>query len=194
MPGDVCNMSENNGKEAIIECVCRIYRVQMPGGMIADVESTKPLSVQMTHELLEEDKEIDEFFAHHKITGMRHMITSQETHVKETRAKEGKATEKLIFDQGGLTPRQRINYLLKMKGEFTREDYQKHMLDVHRIKIPKFMAHDDIRKTLSIKRLERVSGKPGRVQWYKVVDPVEMDEQLYKTVVKDHKLHMGIVQ
>jgi len=189
MPRDVYNMSNSNENETIIECICRIYRVKMPGGMIAEVESTKPISLQMTHELLEEDKEIDSFFAHHKITGIRHMVTSQETKVKES-----EVAEKIIFDQGMLSPRQRLNSLLKMKGEFTREDYQKYMFDIHRVKIEKFMAYDDLRSALVAKRLVKAEEKSGRMQRYKVVDPVDIDEQLYKTIIKEHKAHIEMAQ
>jgi hypothetical protein len=182
-------MSNNNENETIIECICRIYRVKMPGGMIAEVESNKPLSIQMTHELLEEDKEIDSFFAHHRITGMRHVIASQEQQVKERRAEE-----KILFNQGRLSPRQRLNSLLKMKGEFTRKDYQQYMLDVNRVKIEKFMAYDDLREAIKAKRLVKIEEKSGDVHKYKVVDPVEIDEQLYKTLIKEHKTHMATVQ
>lgn len=189
MSRDVYNMSKNNENEIIIECVCRVYRVKMPGGLIAEVESTKPLSIQMTHELLEEDKEIDSFFAHHKITGMRHIVASQETQVKES-----KIAEKNLFNQGRLSPRQRINSLLKMKGEFTRNDYQKYMLDVNRVKIEKFMAYDDLRDAIRLKRLVKIEEKSGRVHKYKVIDPVDVDEQLYKTMINEHKVHMAITQ
>lgn len=190
MPRDVYNMKENNEKEAIIECVCRIYRVKMPGGMVVDVEATKPLSVQMTHELLEEDNDIDSFFAHHKITGLRHMVVSPVDKVKEN-----KIVDKRTFGQVGFSPRQRLNNLLKMKGEFTREDYQKYMLDIHIVKIEKFMAYDDLRAALRAKRVEKVEKKSGRLQKYKVLDPVEIDENLYREIIiKDHKIHAGIVQ
>lgn len=186
---DVYSMKENNGQETIIECVCRRYRVKMPGGIITEVESTKPLSVQMTHELLEEDNEIDSFFSHYKITSVRHVTTPLD--IKD---KNEDIIDKQIFNQRALTPRQRLNVLLKMKGEFTREDYQKYMFDMHRLKVQKFMAYDDLRDAIKSKRLVKVEGKSGRMQMYKVVDPVDIDEQLYKTIIRDHKVHMGIVQ
>ncbi len=189
MPRDVYNMNKDIENETIIECVCRIYRVKMPGGMVAEVESTKPLSLQMTHELLEEDEEIDSFFAHHKITGIRHIIASQEEQVKES-----KTAEKIIFKQGSMSPRQRLNSLLKMKGEFTRKDYQKYMLDVNRIKIEKFMAYNDLKDAIRIKRLIKIEEKIGRVHKYKVTDPIDIDEQLYKTIINDHKAHIAVTQ
>ena len=192
MSRDVYNMKNNNEKETIIECVCRTYRIKTPGGLIAEVESTKPLSIQLTHELLEEDNEIDSFFDNHRIIGMRHMVASHET--QETQVKERKIAEKIIYDQGSMTPRQRLNNLLKMKGEFTRKDYQNYMLDVNRVKIEKYMAYHDIRDAISAKRLVVAEGKSGRSQKYKVTDPIEIDEKLYKTIINEHKVHIGIVQ
>jgi hypothetical protein len=183
-------MNSNKEKDAVIECVCRRYRVQMPNGMVTEVESTKPLSVQMNHELLEEDNEIDSFFAHHKIMSLRHIVSQNDKQVQER-----KMTDKILFDKGSLSPRQRLNHLLKMKGEFTREDYQKYMLDVNRVKIEKFMAYDDLRDAIRIKRLEKIPERSGRLQKYKVLDPVEIDENLYREIIiEEHKNHMGIVQ
>ena len=42
----------------IVECICRRYRVQTPGGMVVEVESDKPLSTQLNAKLLEEEPEI----------------------------------------------------------------------------------------------------------------------------------------
>jgi hypothetical protein len=57
------------------------------------------------------------------------------------------------------------------------------------------MAYDDLREAIKAKRLVRVEEKKsGRLQMYKVVDPAEIDEQLYKTIINDHKVHMEIVQ
>jgi hypothetical protein len=183
-------MKENNEKEAIIECVCRRYRVQMPGGMVTEVESTKPLTVQMNHELLEEDNEINSFFAHHKIMSIRHMVTSPTKQVQER-----KTTHGLVLGKDTFSPRQRLNHLLKMKGEFTRHDYQKYMLDTHRVKIATYMAYDDLRSAMRAKRLEKIEPKSGRLQKYKILDPVEIDENLYRSIIiKDHRVHMGIVQ
>jgi hypothetical protein len=183
-------MKENNGQETIIECICRRYRIKMPGGIVTEVESIKPLSVQMTHELLEEDNEIDSFFSNYKITSLRHVVTPIESY-----SKNEDIIDKQIFTQRTLTPRQRLNVVLEMKGEFTREDYQKYMLDMHRLKIQKFMAYDDLREAIKAKRLVRVEEKKsGRMQMYKVVDHAEIDEQLYKTIINDHKVHMEIVQ
>jgi hypothetical protein len=182
-------MKNNNENETIIECIRRIYRIKMPGGMIAEVESTKPLSIQLTHELLEEDKEIDLFFSNHKIIGIRHIVASQETNVKERNNEE-----KIIYNHGGLTPRQRLNTLLKMRGEFTREDYQRHMSDINRVKIKNYMAYHDLRDAINSKRLVIVEEKSGRLQKYKVVDPSDIDEQLYKTIINEHKVRVGITQ
>ena len=182
-------MNKNDEKEVIIECVCRRYRVQMPGGIVSEVESTKPLSIQMTHELLEEDNEIDAFFSHHKIMSLRHVITPIEKTVKND-----EIVKKRIFNKGALSPMQRINSLLKMKGEFTRAEYQKYMFNMHRVNIARYMAYDDLRDAIKAKRLIKVEEKTGRLQRYKVVDPIEIDEQLYKTIIKEHKTHMEIVQ
>lgn len=189
MQRDVYNMNDNREKETVIECVGRRYRVNMPGGIVTEVESTKPLSRQMNRDLLEEDNEIGSFFSNYKITSVRHVVTPMKNDVKHE-----EIVNKHVSDKKMLTPRQRINALLKMSGEFTRDDYQKYMLDAHGVKIAKFMAYDDIRDAIKVKRLILTGEKSGRAKTYKVVDAVEVDEQLYKTIIKEHKAHMEMVQ
>jgi len=179
-------MSEN---ENTIECVCRKYRVQTRGGLIVDVESTKPLSGQITQELLEEDTEIDSFFTNHRIVGIRQMVATPSKFPKEDNIESKFAPKK-----GKFTPRQRLNHLLKMRGEFTRNDYQKYMLDTYGVKIEKFMAHDDLRGAIASKRIEITGGKVGRARKYRVVDQTDIDETLYKTLINDHKVRMGVLQ
>lgn len=178
-------MSEN---ENTIECFCRKYRVQTPGGLIVEVESTKALSGQITHKLLEEDTEIDSFFSNHKIVGLRQLVTTP------AKYQEDKFVSRLAPKKGRFTPRQRLNHLLKMKGEFTREDYQKYMLEMYGVKIEKFMAYDDIRSALASKRLEVMEGKSGRQSKYRITDPNDVDENLYKSMIKDQKIQMGVIQ
>lgn len=182
-------MSEN---ENTIECICRKYRVQSRGGLIVEVESTKPLSGQITQELLEEDNEIDSFFANHRIVGVRQAVVTPSKYKKEE--EEDKIASKFAPKKGKFTPRQRLNHVLKMKGEFTRDNYQRHMFDTYGVKIEKFMAYDDIRDAMASKRLEITGGKVGRARTYRVVDPTDVDETLYKTLMKDHKVRMGILQ
>lgn len=177
-----------NGNENIIECIGRKYRVQTRGGMIVEVESTKPLSSKLTHELLQEDNDINSFFSEHKIMSIRQMVTPTKN-IQEKEI-ESKRTPK----RGKFSPRQRLNNLLKMKGVFTREDYQKHMLEIYGVKIEKFMAYDDIRDAIVAKRLEITEGKIGRARKYRVLDPTDIDENLYKTLMKDVKIQMGVIQ
>ena len=175
-------MKENENE---IECIERKYRVKMPGGLIVEVESTKPLSVQMTHELLEEDNEIDSFFTHHKIMNMRQVVASpiKDTHGTIIGGKVG--PKKGIF-----TPMQRLNNMLKMTGEFTRKDYQKHMLDMYNVNVPRHMSHDDINRAIKSKRIELIAGKMGSPGKYRVVDPVDIDENLYKSLLAGRKIQM----
>ena len=179
-------MEEN---ENIIECICRKYRIQNRGGLIVEVESTKPLSGKITSELLEEDAEINSFFKDHRIVGIRHVVVTPSKYQKE----EAKIEQKLSPKKGRFTPMQRLNHVLKMKGEFTRDNYQKHMLEIYGVKIGKYMAYDDIRDALASKRLEITGGKIGRERTYRVVDPTDVDETLYKTLLKDQKIQMGIL-
>lgn len=94
----------------IIECVGRRYRVQTPGGTIIEVESDKPLSTQMNAKLLEEDSEINEFFKHHKVLGTRQLVRTNIGQQKTT-----DIGQIIISKDGTLSPRQRLNALLKMK-------------------------------------------------------------------------------
>lgn len=178
---------EENGN--IIECICRKYRVQARGGLTVEVESTKPLSGKITSELLEEDAGINSFFKDHRIVGIRQAVVTPHKYQKE----EAKIEQKLAPKKGKFTPRQRINHVLKMKGEFTRDNYQKHMLDMYGVKIGKYMAYDDIRDALDSKRLEITGGKVGRERTYRVVDPTDVDETLYKTLLNDRKIQIGIL-
>jgi hypothetical protein len=187
VPRGVCEMNGNeNGN--IIECICRKYRVQTRNGMIVEVESTKPLSEQTTQKLLHEDDDIDLFFSTHNIMAIRHMVMTPINNNQEKKI-EGKLTPK----NGRFTPRQRLNHILKMTGEFTRNDYQKHMLDKYGVIIPKFMAHTDIKGAIVAKRLEIVEGKVGRERKYRVIDPTDVDNTLYKTISNDRKIQMGVL-
>ena len=48
------------------------------------------------------------------------------------------------------------------------------------------MAYHDLRDAIKSKRLVVVEAKSGRSQKYKVVDPAEIDEQLYKTIINEN--------
>lgn len=180
-------MKENeNGNE--IECISRRYRVRSPGGMVVDIESSKPLSGQLNDKLLAEDSEIGSFFSNHKVMNIRQVVT-----MPTKNPQERKIESKLSPKNGIFTPRQRFNNLLKMKGEFNRKDYQKYMSDVYGVAINKYMAWDDIRSAIVAKRLEIIEGKVGRARTYRVVDPTDVDDTLYKTLINDRKLKVGIM-
>lgn len=187
MSRGVCNMSES---ENTIECISRKYRVHNRGGLIVEVESTKPLSGKITKELLEEDTEIDTFFSNHRIVGVRQAVVTPSKYQKE----EVNIEKKLSPKGGRFTPIQRLNQLLKMKGEFSRQDYQKYISDMYGVKLGRYMAYDDLRSALDSKRLEVTGVKIGRERTYRVVDPTNVDETLYKTLMKDRKVQMGILQ
>ena len=177
-----------NVNENTIECISRKYRVKTKGGMIVEVESTKSLSGKMTNELLKEDDEINSFFSNNKIMSIRQLVT---TNTKNSQEKL--IQDKLVPKKGRFTPRQRLNNLLKMTGEFTRKDYQKYMFDMYGVTIAKFMAYDDIKEGLLAKRLEITEETAGRSKKYRVLDPTDVDENLYKTMMKDHKIQMGVI-
>lgn len=172
-----------------IECICRKYRVQAKGGMIVEVESTKPLSKKLTNELLQEDDDINLFFSNHKIINVGQMATKPTENLQEIKVESKLTSDKIIF-----TPMQRLNSMLKMKGEFTRDDYQKHMFEKYRVIVEKFKAHYDIRDALSYNRLEIAEGKDGRAKKYRVLDPTEIDEDTYKSLMRDHRMQLKIVQ
>ena len=180
-------MSDN---ENTIECICRRYRVQTPGGMVVEVESIKPLSGQMNHELLEEDCEINSFFSNHKIVSSIRQIVATSSNVK----KADKVISRPSSQQGRFTPRQRLNNILKMVGEFTRNDYRKYMLDTYGVKIERHTSHKDFQQALAIHRIEVVKERPGRQATYRVIDPADIDTTLYNTMINDHKIKMGIMR
>lgn len=169
----------------IVECICRRYRVQTPGGVIIEVESDKPISTQLNAKLLEEDLEINQFFKHHKILGTRQIVRTigpQKTEIHP----------RIIKSDGTLSPRQRLNMLLKMKGEFTRQDYIKFLFEDCKYKLNKWTSHNDIKDALHMHKIEIVEerkGKDGRK--YRVVDPTEIEESLYQKLLQDRKLHIS---
>ncbi len=184
----VCVNMDKKDNGNIIECIYRRYRVHTPDGMIIEVESTKHLSEQINRELLEEDGEIDTFFSNHKIMNMSRIVsTPSKIH------QERDIANKLIPKKGKFSPVQRFNNLLKMKGEFTRDDYRKHMSDIYGVDIGKYMAYEDIGNAIASKRLEIV-GRKDRLRLYKVVDPTSIDDNLYKSLLRDRKIHISTMQ
>lgn len=171
-----------------IECIYRRYRVQTPEGMITDIESDKPLSTQLNAKLLEEEPEIDEFFKHRKILAVRQLVRPSPNQIKTTDL----GAPKILTKDGNLNPRQRLNHLLKIKGEFTRQDYIKCMFDDLKYKINIGISHKDIQEALEMGKIEIVKereGKKGRI--YRVINHEELDEPIYKKLLQDRKLQMA---
>lgn len=175
-------METKNGN--IIQCVCRRYRIQNKEGLITDVESYKPLGPQITAKLLEEDSEIDEFFTTHKILGTRYMVRSPQS-------KTTLIEPKILAENGPLTPHQRLNQILKMKGEFTRKDYVKFLTDNFQCKINKWTSHSDMRNALTLNKIQIVEVKKGRENIYRVSETEEIEESLYKKLLQDRKVHIS---
>lgn len=174
--------------ENMIECICRRYRVQTPGGMIVEVESDKPLSTQLNAKLLEEEPEIDEFFKYHKILEMRQLVR---TNISQQKT-EG---PRMIGKGGTLSPRQRINQLLKMKGEFARQDYISSLFTNFHYKLNKWTSHSDIKNALRLKKIEIMSERKGHnSRLYKVIDEEEVEESLYQKLLQDRKLHISVLE
>lgn len=169
----------------IVECIYRRYRVQTPGGMIIEVESDKPLSTQLNAKLLEEEPEIDEFFKHHKIFGVRQVIKSNIPKTNDF------AEPRIIAKDGTLSPRQRLNQLLTMKGEFTRQDYVDFLFDNFRYKLNKWTSHSDIRDAVHLNKIEIVRDKKGRSRSYRIIDVAEVEEPIYKKLLQDRKLQIS---
>lgn len=170
----------------IVECICRRYRVQTPGGAVIEVESYKPISTQLNAQLLEEDTEINEFFKHHKILGTRQMVKTAGPQ------KTDSVSPRIISKDGTLNPRQRLNQLLKMKGEFTRLDYIKFLFDSCQYKLNKWTSHNDINDALHLNKIELIGDKKGRNgRKYRVVDSTEIEESLYQKLLQDRKLHIS---
>jgi hypothetical protein len=171
----------------IVECICRRYRVQTPGGMVVEVESDKSLSTQLNAKLLEEEPEINEFFKYHKILGIRQIIRNN---------KNKRTTDfiepKIIAKDGTLSPRQRLNQLLKMTGEFTRQDYIDSLFTNFRYKLNKWTSHNDIKYALHLNKIEIVLERKGHnSRLYKVIDTEEVEESLYNKLLQDRKLHIS---
>lgn len=174
--------------ENMIECICRKYRVQTPGGMIIEVESDKPLSTQLNAMLLEEESEINEFFKHRRILGMRQIVRPPPNQQKTTDLGE----PKILTKNGTLNPRQRLNQILKMKGEFTRQDYIKFLFDNFKYKLNKWTSHNDIQDALHVNKIQIVENRKGRLgRKYRVIDTEEIEESLYQKLLQDRKLQIS---
>lgn len=172
----------------MIECICRRYRVQTSGGMVVEVESDKHISTQLNAKLLEEEPEINEFFKYHKILGMRQIVRSNINQQKTTDLAE----PRIIAKDGTLSPRQRLNQLLKMKGEFTRQDYIDSLFDNFKYKLNKWTSHNDIKDAVHLNKIEVISGRKGQTgRLYRVTDAVEVEEPIYKKLLQDRKLHIS---
>jgi len=173
----------------MVVCTYRRYRVQTPGGMIVEVESDKPLSTQLNAKLLEEEPEIDEFFKHHKILGARQIVRSN---IGQNKDIAGVAEPRIIANDGNLTPRQRLNQLLKMNGEFTRQDYINSLFTNFRYKLNKWTSHNDIKDALQLNKIQIISERKGkRSRLYKVIDTTEVEESLYSKLLQDRKLQIS---
>lgn len=171
-------------KDGKIECVLRKYHIHIPGGSVLEVESTKPISEEETKRLLEEDNGISSFFKHYKITGYLHPMPSPKKVHQERESRPDPANP--------LTPRQRVNLILEMKGEFTRDDYVEHMKGLG-YDMTKWMAHIDFNNAIELKRLE-LADNTKRAFIYKVIDPAPVDESLFKQLLKDRRLQVGTIQ
>ncbi len=171
--------------ENVIECIARIWRIQTPGGIIVEIESDKPLSSQMNAKLLEEEEDINEFFKQRKILRMRQVI-------RPLPGQQPKEESPRLSKEGTLTPRQRINQLLKMKGEFTRQDYIDYLFENFKYKLNKWISHRDIKDAVNLHKIEIIAqrkGKTGRL--YKVIDTEEIEESLYQKLLQDRKLSIN---
>jgi hypothetical protein len=173
----------------IVECIYRKYRVQTPGGMIIEVESDKPLSTQLNAKLLEEEPEIDEFFKYHNILGTRQIIKSN-INPQKTR---DIAEPRIISRNGTLSPRQRLNQLVKMKGEFTRQDYIDSLFTNFKYKLNKWTSHNDIKDALRLNKIQTITERKGQQRYrvYKVVDDIEVEESIYEKLLQDRKQHIS---
>lgn len=173
--------------ENIVECICRRYRVQTAGGMIVEVESDKPLSTQLNAKLLTEDSEIDQFFKHHKILATRQLVRTT-----PNQQKTAEISPKIKSTDGSLSPRQRLNELLKMKGDFTRSDYMRHMFDSFHYKVNKWTSHNDMQDALHLNKIQIVEERRGHIgRKYRVVDTEEIEESLYVKLLQDRKMHIS---
>lgn len=175
--------------ENIVECTCRMYRVQTPGGLIVEVESKTPLSNGLHQKLLEEDIEINNFFKSHTILGVRRIIRPPPGQQRTT------DVPKIFSKDGNLSPRQRLNQILQMKGEFTRQDYIKYLQEEFQFKINKWTSHNDIQDALKLNKIQIAQdrkGKSGRK--YRVVDIEEVGDSLYKKLLEDRKLKMSTLE
>lgn len=171
-------------KDGKIECVLRKYHIHIPGGSILEVESTKPISEEETKRLLEEDDGISNFFRHYKITGYLHPVNSLRRARQDNEPRPDPAKP--------LTPRQRVNLLLEMKGEFTRNEYIEHMKGIG-YDMTKWMAHVDFNNAVNLKRLEIVDDTRRAIK-YRVIDPIQVDEPLFKQLLKDRRVQIGVIQ
>lgn len=146
-----------------IVCVLRRYHVRFDGGATIVIESDKELSAEETKLLLEQDREVGDFFKHCRITNVLHPVNMKKfEHIKRVDNKPniepGKGGERVLKVE------KRIKHLLNMQGEFTSLDYIK-SLAKDGCKISVTQANYDINKVID--KLEK-KGTNGRLTLYRV--------------------------
>lgn len=204
----------------IIECVKRTYRVKIPGKGSVIVESRNVLSAETTKALLNDDLEINRFFNGNCTivdisTDQSNLLPTEERPVKqsvsgihakqsigipllspeEIMAKEHiKKTNNTSDDMIVSTPINRLNQMIKIKGEFTAAQYKK-LLENVKCDITKYITYDDIERALILKRIKQTEKRTLRKAIiYKVIDDNPIDEYTYLNTMKEYnamKEHEG---
>jgi hypothetical protein len=86
------------------------------------------------------------------------------------------------------TPLQRLNYMIQIEGEFTREDYIRFLED-KKVEISQWISHDDINRALILKKIERTEKRrPKEYVKYKVIDSDPIDEDTYQQTMRKYKV------
>jgi len=174
-------------KSTTIECVWRRYSIKTGDDGVIHVESTNPRSEQ------EEISEIDSFFSNFQIISMN-QETQEVLDIDNRNSLQKGKTGNVHIPELVFGPMQRLNVLLKMKGEFTSKDYRGHLLKEYNVKLGKFAASDDISIAIKSERIEILEEKSGRFRLYRVKDSSDINDTLYSSMLKENKMKIEAIQ
>lgn len=177
-------------KCSTIECVWKRYRVIIGDNDIINIDSTNPRSEE------EEINDIYSFFSNFQIISVTqdaqefNKVIDIDNNDSSYKGRSGSITPRqLVF-----SPRQRLNVLLKMIGEFTSKDYRERLLKDYNIELSKYVASEDISIAVRSERVEMLEEKFGRFRLYRVIDSSNISDTLYSSILKEIKMKIGAIQ
>lgn len=171
----------------LVECIKRVYRVTVPGVATFEVANNRTLSITETIRLLSEDlgtNNVVQVLEGFDIEKVKLYDPGDDIKLVPPEEVEEETIEKDKIREEQILPICRINHMVKIRGEFTRHEYQKILEDL-KYRTSKWIAYGDLDKALALKRIKQVGKRRSRqAAKYKVIDSSPIDEQTYEQMMK----------